>query len=286
MIGFKKVLERYPELRVDSSDDNIHYMVQAALGRSNLVQEMIRLAAKRQIREAVVRTDLDQEVKSNHAIVSVHEALNTCYTDGEALRMILQRYTDLYVQYIEVWRDMSSKVSRDITVLEFVNVTQDRPGVSDGEPWSEAKAYVARILDKVGSITPHAVGEACAHALKKIDCNLSTTPTDFEKRKGVVIAAIEDIRDRLDKSSQIWNWDLYMNDLYFNTRSDLAVLESLVAVGEISVKTLLYERSILVSQVRRLTRNEGDLELQVTQTRAELRESMVRRRYAEMNALR
>lgn len=221
MIGFKKVLERYPELRVDLSDDNIHYMVQAALGRSNLVQEMIRLAAKRQIREAVVRTDLDLEVKSNHAIVSVHEALNTCYTDGEALRMILQRYTDLYVRYIEVWRDMSSKVSRDITVLEFVNVTQDRPGVSNGEPWSEAKAYVARILDKVGSITPRAVGETCAHALKKIDYNLSTTPTDFEKRKGVVVATIEDIRDRLDKSSQIWNWDLYMNDLYFNTRSDL-----------------------------------------------------------------
>lgn len=85
MIGFKKVLERYPELRVDSSDDHLHYMVQAALGCNNLVQEMVRLAAKRQVQEAVDNT-----------IVSVHKALNMCYTDSEALRMILQHYINLH----------------------------------------------------------------------------------------------------------------------------------------------------------------------------------------------
>lgn len=285
MIGFKKVLERYPELRVDSSDDHLHYMVQAALGRNNLVQEMVRLAAKRQAREAVKTEPDEEEAKCDHAIISLHDALNTCYTDSEALRMILQRYTNLYVRYIEVWKEMCSKVSRDITVMEFMNLTQDRPGVSHGEPWSEAKAYVARMLDKVGSITPRAVGEACARVLKNIDFNLSSAPTDFDKRKGVIDAAIEDIRSHLDSSSQKWSWDSCMNDLYFDIRSDLTVLEALVGVGEISVKTLLYDRSMLVLQVRKMTRNEGSLELQVAQTRSKLSELATRCQYAELNAL-
>lgn len=127
MIGFKKVRERYPELRVDSSDKRLHYMVQAALGRNNLVQEMVRLAAKTQAREVVKTEPAEKEVNYDHAIVSIHKALNMCYTDSEALRMILQRYTNLYVRYIEVWREMCSKVSRDITVMEFMKLTQDRP---------------------------------------------------------------------------------------------------------------------------------------------------------------
>lgn len=285
MIGFKAVLERYPELRVDSSNDHIRYMAQAALGRNNLVQEMVRLAAKRQMRE-FARTEPEKtEAVRDSAIVSMHEALNTCHSDREALRMVLQHYTDLYVRYIGVWREMCSKVSRDITVMECINLTQDRPGVKHGEPWSEAKAYVARMLDKVVSITPRLVGEACARALKTINSNLSYTPTDFTKHKGVIDASIEDIRDRLDKSSQHWSWDSCMTDLYYDIRSDLTVLETLVGVGEISVKTLLYERSMLVSQVRKITRNEGSLELQIAQTRSKLRDSVIRCRCAEINAL-
>lgn len=144
---------------------------------------------------------------------------------------------------------------------------------------------MARILDKVESINPRAVGEACSRSLKNIDINLSSAPTDFDKRKGVVGAAIEDIRSRLDNCSRKWSWDSYMNDLYFDIRSDLTVLEVLVGVGEISVKTLLHDRSMLVSHVRKLTRSEGSLELQVAQTRSKLRESVARCRYAEMNAL-
>lgn len=285
MIGFKKVLERYPELRVDSSDNHLHYMVQAALGRNNLVQEMVRLAAKRQAIDVVKTEPGLQDGKCNSDIVAVHEALNTCYTDSETLRMILQRYTNLYVRYIEVWREMCSKVSKDITVMEFINLTQDRPGLSHGEPWSEAKAYVARMLHKVGSITPRGVGEACARALKNIDYNLSTAPRDFEKRKGLVDAAIRDIRSRLDSSSATWSWDSCMTDLHFDIRCDLTVLEDLVGAGEISVKTLLYERSMLVSQVRKMIRNQGSLELQVGQVQSELRDSISRCRYAEMKAL-
>ena len=284
MIGFKQVLERYPELRVDTSDDRLNYMVQAALGRNNLVREMVRLAAKRQMRETV-KMEPGRGECDEATIVSVGEALNACYTESEAIRLLLQRYTNLYVRYIQVWREMCSKVSRDITVMEFINLTQDRPGVSHGEPWSEAKAYVARMLDKVGSITPVAVGEACTSALKKIDCNLSSAPVDFEKHKEVVDSVIEDIRSCLDSGSQKWSWDSCMNDLYFDIRSDLTVLEALVGVGEISVKTLLYERSMLVSQVRNMTRNEGSLKLQVAQTRSKLRDSVSRSRYAAMNAL-
>ena len=286
MIGFKKVLEKYPELTVDSSDGHIHYMVQAALGRNNLVQEMVRLAAQREMRKACGSESGQEEAKSDHAIVSVHEALNTCYTDGQALRMILERYVDLYAHYIAVWREMCSKVSRDITVMEFMNLTRDRPGVSHGEPWSEARAYIARMLAKVGAITPRAVGEACARALKNVDFNLSSAPKDFDKHKGAIEAELEDARSRLDTNSHKWSSDSRMTDLYLDIRSDLAVLEALTVVGELSVKTLLHERSMLVSQVRKLTRNQGSLELQAAQTRAKLRDSVARCRHAEMNALR
>ncbi|KAJ8009929.1 hypothetical protein DPEC_G00069260 [Dallia pectoralis] len=222
-------------------------MVQAALGRNNLVQAMVRLAAKRQVRK-VVNAEPDEDwVQGDRDSVSVCEALNTRYSDSEALRMILERYTNLYVQYIEVWRELCSKVSRDITVMEFVNLTKDRPG--------------------------------------NIDFWLSSAPTDFAKRKGVLDAAIEDIRSRLDSCLQNWSRDACLNDLHFAVRTDLTVLVALVGVGEISVKTLLYERSMLISQVRNMTRTEGSLELQVAQTRAKLRESVARSRYAEMNAL-
>lgn len=80
---------------------------------------------------------------------------------------------------------MCTKVSKDITVMEFVSLTRDRPGMSygDGEPWSEARAFVARMPDKVDSVTPRAIGEACVRTLKNIDFNLLSAPADFAKRK-------------------------------------------------------------------------------------------------------
>lgn len=74
-------------------------------------------------------------------------------TNSELVRKILQSYTNLCMQYIKVWTEKCLKVFKDITVMEFVGL-KDRPGMTNGEPWSEGKAYVARILDKVGPIVP------------------------------------------------------------------------------------------------------------------------------------
>lgn len=131
--------------------------------------------------------------------------------------MILKRYTDLYVCH--------------------------------GEPWSEAKAYLARIIDKVGSIMPRSVSEACTRALESIRTHLSYAPTDFAKHKVFIQSWVDEVRDHLDSNARDWSWDSHMNDIYLDVRSDLTVLDTLVGVGEISVKTLLQERSMLISQL-------------------------------------
>lgn len=69
MIGFKKVLEKYPELRVDSSDEHLHYMVQSALGRNNLVQEMVRLST---MRHARVSQQVERE--TDQCVITMQEA--------------------------------------------------------------------------------------------------------------------------------------------------------------------------------------------------------------------
>lgn len=229
---------------------------------------MVRLSAKNCVTQEVPEY-IDR--KHTNSIVAVHEALNSCYTDSEALRMILERYADLYVRYIQVWRELSCKVSRDITVMELVNLTQDRPGVNKEEPLSEAKAYVARMLNKVSSLSPRSVGDACAQVLKNIDYKLSDTAK--HSHKDLVEAAIRDIRDRLDRESQKWSWDSHMNDLYFDIRCDLTVLDTLVGIGSVSVKTLLHERFLLVSQLRKLNRKQGSIESELIQIRSRLRES-------------
>lgn len=289
MLGFRKVLERYPELKADSTDEHLRNMVQAALGRSNLVQEMVRLAAKR---EAVRPTNTDSFSESSitcqckTVAISVLEALKTCYSDSEALRMILQRYTNLYVRYLEVWRDMCAKISKNnITVLEFVNLTQERPGIVQDEPWSEAKAYIARMLNRLECITPRDIGEACTQSLREIHLKLSYAPKDFFKFNQAVDAAVEDIRTRLDDGSRKCCWDAHMVDLYCEIRSDLTVLEALVGVGEISVKSLLQDRCILVSQIRKMTMNQGALELQIAQKCTQMKESTTSNRNLEVNLL-
>ncbi|KAF0021695.1 hypothetical protein F2P81_026053 [Scophthalmus maximus] len=107
MLGFKTVLERYPELRFDTGDERLHCMVQAALGRNALVREMVRLAARRGHAWGLPGLNDSEEYGEERprrpVVASVCEALNSCYKDGEALRLILERYTDLYVRYMEVW---------------------------------------------------------------------------------------------------------------------------------------------------------------------------------------
>lgn len=274
MLGFKTVLERYPELRVDTGDERLHFMVQAALGRNNLVREMVRLSARRAHDRTLLGRGEDSPPERS-AVATVCEALNSCYTDGEALRMILERYTDLYVRYMEVWRGMCSKISRDLTPLEFVELTRDRPGVSHGEPWSEARGYVGRMLVKAASLVPRSVADDCVRTLKKLDLELSRAkPRYSEIPDRALVGHVGSVRDFLDEAgSGVWSWDSRMNDAYFDIRSDLAVLESLIGIGDISVKSLLYERSLLVSQLRKLVRNEGSLELRLSKALGELAEA-------------
>lgn len=78
------------------------------------------------------------------------------------------------------------------------------------------------------------------------------------------------------------SWDSHMNDIYLDVRSDLTVLDTLVGVGEISVKTLLQERSMLISQLRKLMRNQGALEWQLSQIGSKLRDTKNLQLYPEM----
>lgn len=274
MLGFKKVLEKYPELRHDPSDVHVSAMVQAALGRVDLVREMLRLASESQFHSALEsgRSQKEHSV-CDRDLFSVHEALSSRYTDGEALRMILQLYVNLYVRYIQVWRDMCSKVSSEITLMEFVDMTVERPGVTGGEPWSEARAYVCRVSAKVNTIIPSTVGQACVRALTNLDSLLGMVPPQkIEKHKTLMSSEIDFVRNTLDQSSGEWSWDFSMSDLYFDIRSDLAVLEALVDVGCVSVKTLLQERAMLVSKIRIMNRTQGFLELKLSNERSKLKE--------------
>ncbi|MEQ2190072.1 hypothetical protein GOODEAATRI_031891, partial [Goodea atripinnis] len=82
---------------------------------------------------------------------------------------ILQHYVDLYIHYMKVWRDMCSKVTSKITLVEFTNFMLERSGVTGGEPWSEARAYVSRLSEKVSCLISRAVGQSCEHLLTNID---------------------------------------------------------------------------------------------------------------------
>ncbi|KAK2814513.1 hypothetical protein Q5P01_000312 [Channa striata] len=123
-------------------------------------------------------------------------------------KAVLERYPELRVEAAAapslhgagrpeaqhaVWREMCTKITRDISAMEFAERTRDRPGVSHGEPWSEARAYVARMLAKADSLTPRSVGDACARALRSIDANLSHVPANFESRKRLLSGSIEGV---------------------------------------------------------------------------------------------
>lgn len=279
MSGFKTVLQKYPELRADTSDERVYYMVRAATGQNALVREMVRLAAQDVKRGRDAGAADAAGAAEGYSVTSTCEALNTCYTDAESLRLTLEHYANLYVRYIEVWRGMCAKMTRDITALEFVERTQDRPGVTYGEPWSEARAYLARMISKAAALAPRSVGEACVCDLKRVNAFLvRIAPVAFERDKRRILALVEGVRVRLDEaSSDLWSWDSHSTDAYLDLRSDLTLLESLIGIGEISVKSLLHDRSVLVSQLRKLTRNENTLELSLARARSRSRVDAVER---------
>lgn len=250
--GFKKVLERYPELKVDCSDERLYYMVQAALGRNNLVREMVRLSAVSTLRTCDSRSGAE-----GGEIAAVHEALNTCYNDRDAVRLVLDKYADLYVRYVEVWREMCTKVSRDITVMELLNYTEDRPGVGHGEPWCEARAYIRRIQDRSKGLVPRSLADYCIDILKDLDDKLTRVPRDPSICKEGGGLLLEKLQQRLDLEAKRCSSDSHMTDLFLDIRSDLTVLHTLIGVGVLSAKTLLHERHLLVCQMRRLFRTRG-----------------------------
>lgn len=262
MRGVKTIIERYPELRADSSDERVHYIVQAALGRNGLVQEMVRLSAASRVPEP---NDVAQTTDAY-----VHEALGARYTDGDALRMILGRYVDLYVRYIRVWRDMCTRVTGELTVLEFISLTEDRPGVREAEgPWSEALAYIARMEAKLCGLGPEGVRDECLLRLgvlkrKLSHCNAQKTGFGNDTRA----VEIDEVRDILDAHSKTWCWDDHMNELYMDVRCDLTVLATLVGVGRLAVTTLVHEREVLVSRLRRLTKDLGSAELALRESKS------------------
>lgn len=273
ILGVKTLIERYPELRVDSSDERVYYMIQAALGRNNLVQEMVRLAAVAHIPHNNV--DVVQ-------IANIHEALNVCHSDKDALRMILSRYADLYVNYIRVWRDMCSRVVGDLTTLDFIELTGLRPGVSDGEPWSEAIAYICRIEEKLRGLSPDDMSHECSQRLCKLKrrlshCTILKSDVSFSKKPITVhepAREIEEVRDILDTHSSRWCWDVHMTELYMDIRSDLTILATLIDVGRMAITTLLHDRSVLVSRLRSVTRDLSSAELALREIKSQRNSSV------------
>lgn len=265
MCGVKTIIERYPELRADSSDERVHYIVQAALGRNGLVQEMVRLSAAGRI----PRAKPDDVTQTTDAYV--HEALDARYTDRDALRMILGRYADLYVRYIQVWRDMCARVAGELTVLEFIDLTADRPGVSEDEaPWSEALAYIARTEAKLRGLGPADVRDECLcrlSALKRTLSYCNAQKTGFGNDDRAI--EIDEVRDILDAQSKRWCWDAHMTELYMDVRGDLTILATLVGMGRLAVTTLVHEREVLVSRLRRLTKDLGSAELALREAKSQ-----------------
>ncbi|KAK2812675.1 hypothetical protein Q5P01_000976 [Channa striata] len=106
MIGFKAVLERYPELRVEAAAaPSLH-----GAGRpeaQHAGEEMVASGGGRgHVRAASDRGEEEEDVdagsrgRGRSAIASVCEALNSCYTDGEALRLILGARRSVYASVL------------------------------------------------------------------------------------------------------------------------------------------------------------------------------------------
>lgn len=115
---------------------------------------------------------------------------------------------------------------------------------------------------------PDDVSYKCAASLKALKRRLSRCDC-CDSFLGESATEIEDVRSALDARAPRWGWETRMTELYMNVRSDLAVLETLVGVGQLSVTTLLHNRSMLVSRLRKLIRDLGSAELAVRKTKSQ-----------------
>ena len=297
MVGFRSVLDRYPDLKTDCADERVHYIVEAALGRKNLIQEMIKINAKereiarRDLQEPGARSqgsrDRDAAAAPSCGIVEMQEALRACYSDSEAVRLLLGRYSELFVRYVQVWQGMCAKITRELSLAEFMDLTRGRPGATkDGEPWLLAQTFLSRMIHKAKSLSPRTFANACRDTMSKLSADLTVVPTaNFIAFKDRIDRQVAQIRTLLDDNGTSgWQWDAFVTDLYLDIRSDLAVVETLVDVGELSAKTLLYERSMLVTKMKQLTLNEATLQTRLSATQADLREKTLRLREQRQGA--
>lgn len=134
------------------------------------------------------------------------------------------------------------------------------------------RSEVSRIVQKIQKLNPQDVSAQCLNILTDIDSTLMHTIT---KTGSVDACATEDhvtsLLEVLDAQFEKWGWDMYMSKLYLEIRSDLTVLEMLVGIGQLSIKTLLYERQVLVSELRKANRNHGFFKSELTRTNAQLK---------------
>ena len=251
--GFTSVMTYFPVIRTDHrGDKHLKYIIEAVLGRNDFIADIVALAARRK----GVRT-CGAESAGDQVVLSMTDALGSQFTDSEALRHTLRLYQTLYVQYIEVWREMSTRVRGDLPLVEFVRLTSSRPGAEGAEPWSEALAYAARVEEKLQLMVPRRVRDPCIADLKAIRPHLITVPMGCKLHVPVRNAVIhlEAIRSRLADHAPQWTADLQQTNLYLDVLADLTLMCDLISLGEISIKSLVYERRMLVAVVHKLSRD-------------------------------
>ena len=243
----------FPILKTDHrGDKHLKYIIEAVLGRNDFVADIVALAARKRANSTYGAESVEEQV-----MLSITDALNSQYTDSEALRHTLRSYQTLYIHYIEVWREMSTRVRGDLPLIEFVRLTSTRPGAEGAEPWSEALAYAARMEGKIKLMVPRTIRDLCLADLRVVKPLLKAVPPGCKLQEPVraAVVSLEAIRSRLEMHAPQWAADLQQTNLYLDILADLTLMSDLISLGEISIKSLVYERSMLVAIVRKLSRD-------------------------------
>ena len=251
--GFTSVITYFPILKTDHrGDKHLKYIIDAVLGRNDIISELLSLAARKRANRTHGADSVEDRV-----ILSVTDALNSQFTDSEALRHTLRIYQTLYIHYIEVWREMTTRVRGDLPLIEFLRLTSSRPGLEGAEPWSEALAYVARMEEKMKLMVPRKIRDLCLADLMVIKPLLIVVPSGCTLQVPVrdALVSLEAIRSRLQIHAPQWAADLQQTNLYLDVLADLTLMSDLISLGEISIKSLVYERRMLVAVVHKLSRD-------------------------------
>ena len=251
--GFTSVMTYFPTLKTDHrGDKHLKYIIEAVLGRNDFIADILALAARKRANSTYGAESVEDRV-----MLSMTDALNSHFTDSEALRHTLRLYQTLYIHYIKVWREMSSRVHCDLPLIEFVRLTGSRPGVEGAEPWSEALSYAARMEEKMKVMVPRTIRDQCLADLRAIKPLLIVVPMGYKLQVPVrdAMVSLETIRLRLENHAPHWASDLQQTNLYLDVLADLTLMSDLISLGEISIKSLVYERRMLVAVVRKLSRD-------------------------------